>query len=132
MKVLICDDDPMTLKALEFQFKKDGYDVVKAANGKDAMQILTDDHDINFLITDLYMPMNSGLELITHVRDTLKSEIPILVLTRSNVEGTIDYAFELGANGYLTKPFKLEEIKYQIERMLEEKRERIERMNKDV
>jgi len=117
MKVLICDDDPMTLKALEFQFKKDGYDVVKAANGKEAMQILTDDHDINFLVTDLYMPMNSGLELITHVRDTLKSKMPILVLTRANVEGTIDYAFELGANGYLTKPFKLEDMKNQIELM---------------
>ena len=117
MRVLICDDDPMTLKALEFQFKKDGYDVVKAANGKEAMQILTDDHAIDFLVTDLYMPMNSGLELITHVRDTLKSKMPILVLTRANVEGTIDHAFELGANGYLTKPFKLEDMKNQIELM---------------
>jgi len=117
MKVLICDDDPMTLKALEFQFKKDGYEVVKAINGKEAMQILTDDHDINFLVTDLYMPMNSGLELITYVRETLKNEMPILVLTRSNVEGTVEYAFELGANGYLTKPFKLEEMKSQIERL---------------
>ena len=115
MRVLICDDDPMTLKALEFQFKKDGYDVVKAANGKEAMQILTDDHAIDFLVTDLYMPMNSGLELITHVRDTLKSKMPILVLTRANVEGTIGHAFELGANGYLTKPFKLEDMKNQIE-----------------
>ena len=117
MRVLICDDDPMTLKALEFQFKKDGYDVVKAANGKEAMQILTDDHAVDFLVTDLYMPMNSGLELITHVRDTLKSKMPILVLTRANVEGTIDHAFELGANGYLTKPFKLEDMKNQIELM---------------
>jgi len=117
MRVLICDDDPMTLNALEFQFKKDGYDVVKAANGKEAMQILTDDHAIDFLVTDLYMPMNSGLELITHVRDTLKSKMPILVLTRANVEGTIDHAFELGANGYLTKPFKLEDMKNQIELM---------------
>ena len=118
MRVLICDDDPMTLKALEFQFKKDGYDVIKANNGKDAIQILTDDPDINFLVTDLYMPMNSGLELIAYVRDTLKSKIPILILTRSNVEETINYAFELGVNAYLTKPFKLEDMKERVERMI--------------
>ena len=120
MKVLICDDDPMTLKALEFQFKKDGYEVILANNGKEAMQFITDNQDINFLVTDLYMPMNSGLELITYVRDTLKSSMPILILTRSNVEETVNYAFELGVNGYLTKPFKLEDLKNQIERMLKE------------
>jgi len=118
MKILICDDDPMTLKAVEFQLKRDGYEVVNATNGKEAMKILSEDHDINFLVTDLYMPMNSGLELITHVRDTLNSKMPILILTRANVEGTIDLAFELGANGYLTKPFKLEELKEQVERMM--------------
>ena len=118
MRVLICDDDPMTLKALEFQLKKDGYDVVKAANGKDAIHILTDDRDISFLITDVFMPLNSGLELINYVRDMLKSKMPILVLTRANVEDTINYAFELGANDYLTKPFKLEDMKTRVERML--------------
>ena len=120
MKVLICDDDPMTLKALEFQFKKDGYEVVRADNGKDAMQILTDDSDVDLLVTDLFMPINSGLELITHVRDTIKSKIPILILTRANVEDTINYAFDLGANGYLTKPFKLEEMKEQVERIIKD------------
>ena len=119
MKVLICDDDPMTLKALEFQFKKDGYDVVKANNGKDAMQILTDDENVNLLVTDLYMPMNSGLELITYVRETLQGKIPILILTRANVEETIAYAFELGANDYLTKPFRLEDLKERVERIIE-------------
>jgi len=123
MKALICDDDPMTLKALEFQFKKDGYEVIKANNGKEAIQILTDDKDISFLVTDVYMPMNSGLELITHVRDTLKSKMPILVLTRSNIEETINYAFELGANAYLTKPFKLEDMKERVERMIKDTQE---------
>ena len=120
MKILICDDDTMTLKALEFQFKKDGYDVVIANNGKDAMQILTDDMEIGFLITDLYMPINSGLELITHVRDTLKRNIPILILTRANVEDTINYAFDLGANDYLTKPFKLEDMRVRVESIIKE------------
>ncbi|MDR2888009.1 MAG: response regulator [Bacteroidales bacterium] len=118
MKVLICDDDPMTLKALEFQLKKDGHSVVKADNGKDAIHILNSDRDVNFLITDLYMPVSSGLELITHVRDELKSQMPVLILTRSNVEETMNYALDLGASGYLTKPFKLEDMKARIESII--------------
>jgi len=120
MRALICDDDPMTLKTLEFQLKKDGYEVIMANNGKEAMTLLTIEKDINFLITDVYMPLNSGLELITYVRDVLKSKLPILILTRSNAQEVIDDAYELGANGYLTKPFRLEEMKETIEKILKE------------
>lgn len=118
MKLLICDDDPMTLKALEFQFKKDGFNILKAINGKDAQHILHDDNDIDLLVTDLYMPMINGLELITYVRKDLGSKIPILVLTRVNVEDSILHAFELGANDYLTKPFSLEEMSIRVKHLL--------------
>lgn len=118
MKLLICDDDPMTLKALEFQFKKDGFTILKAINGKDAQQILKDDKEIDMLVTDLYMPMINGLELVTFVRKVLKSKMPILVLTRVNVEDTILHAFELGANDYLTKPFSLEEMSIRVKHLL--------------
>ena len=118
MKLLICDDDPMTLKALEFQFIKDGFSILKAINGKDALQMLTDNDDIDLLLTDLYMPMINGLELITHVRKTLQSKMPILVLTRVCVEETVLHAFELGANDYLTKPFSLEDMSIRVKRLL--------------
>jgi DNA-binding response OmpR family regulator len=118
MKLLICDDDSMTLKALEFQFKKDGFTILKAVNGKDAQQMLGDNQDIDLLVTDLYMPMINGLELITFVRKKLKKKMPILVLTRVNVEDTILHAFELGANDYLTKPFSLEEMSIRVKHLL--------------
>lgn len=118
MNILICDDDPMTLKALEFQLKKDGHAVAKADNGKDAIHILNSNRDINFLITDLYMPVSSGLELITHVREELKSQMPVLILTRANIEETMNYALDLGASDYLTKPFKLEDMKARIESII--------------
>lgn len=118
MKLLICDDDPMTLKALEFQFKKDGFTIIKAINGKDAQKILSESNDIDLLVTDLHMPMIHGLELVTHVRKTLGSKMPILILTRVNVEDTILHAFELGANDYLTKPFSLEEMSIRVKRLL--------------
>ncbi|MDR2037883.1 MAG: response regulator transcription factor [Bacteroidales bacterium] len=118
MKLLICDDDPMTLKALEFQFKKDGYTIMKSVNGKEAQQILHDNEDIALLITDICMPMMNGLELVAYVRNTLKSQIPILVLTRVNLEDSVAHAFELGANDYLTKPFCLEEMTARVAHLL--------------
>ncbi len=118
MKLLICDDDPMTLKALEFQFKKDGFLILKAINGKEAQQMLRDNGDIDLLVTDIYMPMINGLELITYVRKNLESQMPILILTRVNVEDTILHAFELGANDYLTKPFSLEEMSIRVKHLL--------------
>ncbi len=118
MKLLICDDDPMTLKALEFQFKKDGYAILKAINGKEARQMLDNNGDIDLVVTDLYMPMINGLELVTYIRKTMKSKIPILILTRANVEDSILHAFELGANDYLTKPFNLEEMSIRVKHLL--------------
>lgn len=118
MKLLICDDDLMTLKALEFQFKKDDYTILKAVNGKDAQQILSEVKDIDLLVTDLHMPMISGLELITYVRENLQSRMPILMLTRVNIEDLIRHAFELGVDDYLTKPFSLEEMTIRVKHLL--------------
>jgi len=74
MKILICEDDKITLKALKNKLKRDGYDIVTASNGKEAITILKD-NDIDLLLTDLYMPFVDGLELISLVRDELKISI---------------------------------------------------------
>ena len=118
MKILICDDDAMTLRILEFQFRKDGFETCKAMNGKEAQKMLTEDGDINLLVTDMYMPSVNGLELVTYVRKTLCSNIPIVVVSRVNVEENIVYAFELGVNEYLTKPFDLEDISNKVKHLL--------------
>jgi len=118
MKVLICDDDKMTIRALEFQFKKEGFEVFKANNGKDGQKILVENRDIDVLVTDIYMPQVSGLELITYVRQTLQSNIPIIVLSLVNLEENILHAYELGANSYLSKPFKLEELSSSVKNLL--------------
>ena len=118
MKVLICDDDKMTIRALEFQFKKEGFEVFKANNGKDGQKILVENSNIDMLVTDIYMPQVSGLELITYVRQTLQSNIPIIVLSLVNLEDNILHAYELGASSYLSKPFKLEELSSSVKYLL--------------
>lgn len=118
MKILICEDDIMTLKALEHKLKNDGYQIVTALDGKIAIEMLNTDKEIDLLLTDLHMPLTSGLELITHVRNTLKSNIPIVMLTRVGLEDTVLHAFELGADDYITKPFSPEELSLRIKRLL--------------
>ena len=118
MRMLICDDDSMTLRILEFQFKKDGFEVLKAVTGKKAQKILAENSDIDVLVTDVYMPSMNGLELLTYVRKTLGSNIPIVVVSRVSIEENILNAFELGANEYLTKPFDLENLSNKVKNLL--------------
>jgi len=118
MKMLICDDDTMMLRVLEFRFKKDGFEILKAHNGRDGQKILDENSDIDVMITDIYMPSVNGLELVTYVRNTLQRDFPIVVLSRVNVEDTIQYALELKADAYLTKPVNLDDISNRVKQLL--------------
>ena len=118
MKILICDDDPMTLRTLEFQFKREGYEIVKTVNGRDAAKILDETYDFDLLIADLYMPMMTGMELVTYVRKTLQRQTPIIIVSRVNIDENIEQALELGANAYLTKPFNLTELSSTVKKVL--------------
>ena len=117
MKILICEDDTMTLKALEHRLSKENYDIVTAADGKAAHEILNNEN-IDFLLTDLHMPHLNGLELIEYVRNQLKKNIPIIMLTRVGVEDTVLKAFELGADDYITKPFSPDELSLRIKKAI--------------
>ena len=118
MKMLVCDDDSITLRALDFQFRKDGYEVLKTNNGREAREMLEENSDVDVLVTDIYMPLMSGLELITFVRKILQRDIPIVVVSAVNLEDTILHAFELGADSFLAKPFHLEELSRRVKDLL--------------
>lgn len=118
MKILICEDDLMTLKALEHKLKNEGYETITVHDGKQAIDLLKSQKDIDLLLTDLHMPQISGLELISYVRNEMKSHMPIVMLTRVGLEDTVLHAFELGADDYITKPFSPEELSLRIKRLL--------------
>ena len=118
MKILVCEDNVMTLKALEHKLKHEGYEIVTAMDGKQAIDVLKSRDDIEMLLTDLHMPQISGLELIQFVRNQLKSYMPIVMLTRVGIEDTVLQAFELGADDYITKPFSPDELSLRIKKVL--------------
>ena len=121
MKILVCDDDTMTIRALEYQFNREGFEVLKANSGREAQKLLSENEDIKVLITDVYMPLMNGLELITYVRNVLQRTIPIVVISRVNSENNKQEALDLEADVYMPKPFNLEDLSRKVKELLIEK-----------
>jgi two-component system, cell cycle response regulator len=115
-RVLIADDDDLarlTLgKALEFW----GYDVVAAASGAEALQILSQDHPPRLVLLDWVMPGMTGIEVCQHVRNNPSAEYTYIVLVSGNAtkKDTIQ-GLQAGADDYLIKPFDEDELKARVE-----------------
>ncbi|MCK9641304.1 MAG: response regulator [Prolixibacteraceae bacterium] len=116
-KILIAEDNKLILETVVFKLQKEGYEVVKAVNGKECMEKL-EGGSYDLLITDLFMPYISGHEIISSVRSEMKSDLPILVLSAAGAEETVLKAFELGADDYMIKPFSLGELSIRVRKLL--------------
>ncbi len=115
MKVLIVEDDPVMLSVIKHQLKKDDYAVSAHTDARDALLEL-ETFNPELIITDILMPFTSGLELIGIVR-TSGSKIPILVISAIDQEATVLEALSLGANDFITKPFKGKELSIMVKRL---------------
>ncbi len=116
-RILLAEDNKLIQATVAFKLQKDGYEVVKANDGKECMECLQKDH-FDLLITDLFMPFISGHEIIAAARSEMKSDLPILVLSAAGAEDTVLKAFELGADDYMIKPFSLSELSIRVKKML--------------
>ncbi|HJV45261.1 MAG TPA: sigma-54 dependent transcriptional regulator [Bacillota bacterium] len=110
-KILVVDDEQHVRKALLTLLSKQGYEVVEAGNGKDALKLLQQGHeDYSLVLLDLHMPEMSGMELLSIVHKQY-SQIPVVIITAySTAEKTME-AMSLGAFDYITKPFDISAIK---------------------
>ncbi|MEO9209608.1 MAG: response regulator transcription factor [Ginsengibacter sp.] len=109
MKILIAEDELLILKTIEMRLKKEGYEVIAVSDGLAALeQIKTNSPDV--IILDIMMPFFSGLEIVAEVRQVLKLQVPIIMLSSMGQEDTMVQAFKLGANDYVTKPFSPNEL----------------------
>ncbi len=104
MKILVCEDNPMALKTISFTLVRAGYEVLQASDGEQAIALLNQDQ-IDMVITDINMPFTKGLELVRYINTTFHQKIPVIIISGINLKETQDHAIELGARGYLTKPF---------------------------
>lgn len=109
MKILIADNEPIILKTLSYYLSRAGYDICTANDGKLAISTFRQEKP-NLVITDLMMPAANGAEVISYIRNTEQSSVPIVVLTSIGLKDTINNALKLGANDFITKPLKLDDV----------------------
>jgi len=117
MKVLVAEDEPLMLMAIEAKLKNEGFDVVGVPDGREALKVL-ENYVPDIIITDILMPYTSGLELISIVKSGQNKKIPIIVLSGLGQENTVMEAFQLGADDFLTKPFNPIELSVRVKRLL--------------
>lgn len=118
MRILICDDDEALVSMVRFKLTRENLgEVDKAIDGREAKRLL-ETHDYNLVITDIHMPFHSGLEIITFIRNDLRKNTPIIVLSAEGLEDTVLQAFEIGANDFITKPFSPAELAVRVKRIL--------------
>lgn len=118
-RILVCEDDLITLRALEYSLKKEGYEVITALDGQIGADILRSrGNEIDMMITDQHMPYFSGLELVHLARNELRTDFPVIMLTRVNVDETRILAHSLGVTEYIKKPFHPRQLLLRIKYIL--------------
>ncbi|WP_207494965.1 response regulator transcription factor [Aridibaculum aurantiacum] len=117
MKILVAEDEPLMLLAIEGKLKNEGYEVTGVPDGRQALMAVEQNLP-DLIITDILMPYTSGLELISIVKSGTARNIPIIVLSGIGEEDTVMEAFQLGADDFLTKPFNPTELTVRVKRLL--------------
>ena len=107
---MAADDSASIRQMIAFSLRQANYDVIEAENGRDAIRKLNGT-TVDMLITDLDMPEMGGMELVRRVRAVPKyRSIPIIVLTTESDPSLKQKIRKLGANGWITKPFKPKQL----------------------
>jgi two-component system response regulator VanR len=106
-RLLVTDDDPAIVGLVRATLEPEGFDIVDAATGKEAVRLMQD-NNFDLVILDIMMPEMDGLEACRQIR--LTSEVPIIFLSAKDEEADKVVGFTLGGDDYVIKPFKPREL----------------------
>lgn len=124
LRILVVDDDPMIVRLLRLNFEMDGYDVVEASNGKEALGAVAE-HKPDLVVCDVMMPVMDGLEVVERLRkDTKTASLPIVMLSAKAQEIDIQHGKGAGATEYVTKPFDPDDLLELVARLMAESKDR--------
>jgi len=117
LKIVLAEDNTTLSLLLKFRLEKEGYELIMAEDGKEAIEYIEQQMP-DIIITDIMMPFVSGLEVISHVRNKLNLNTPIIVFSSAGQEEMVLKAFNLGANDFMGKPFSPNELVIRIKRLI--------------
>ncbi len=114
LTILVVDDEEILRSLLEKILRKEGYEVLLAPGGADALRILEANH-VDIMVSDIKMPEMDGFELLKAIK-AVKPDVGVIMMTGYADAYSVKDALLLGADDYITKPFKSFEISMVIER----------------
>lgn len=120
-KILIVDDEPNIVMTLDYALQKNGFEVLIARDGFEALDI-ADKKIPDLILMDIMMPEMDGYETFEKIKQNKKlKDSKLIFLSAKNKQSDIDKGLEMGADDYLTKPFSLKKVIKKIKEKLEQK-----------
>lgn len=115
-KILVVDDEYRMRRLIKDFLEVNGYVVLEASDGEEALNIFYRDKDINLIILDVMMPKMSGFDVLMEIRSS--SQIPVIILTARSRESDEIMGYDIGADQYITKPFSPKVLVARVEAIL--------------
>ena len=110
-RILLVDDEPTMLKGLKYSLEQDGYEVLTAQDGEEALSVFSE-NDVDLVLLDVMLPKMDGIQVCQRIRE--QSNVPIIMLTAKGEDMDKILGLEYGADDYMTKPFNVLEVKARI------------------
>jgi len=109
------DDEPLIIKGLRFTLEQEGYEILTASDGEEALEVFHSE-PVDLVLLDVMLPKLDGIQVCQRIRET--SNVPILMLTAKGEDMDKILGLEYGADDYMTKPFNILEVKARIKTVL--------------
>lgn len=117
-RALVVEDNEHTAYLLGFMLERVGYAVTTVDNGRDVERLLDVETDVGIVLLDLMLPYVDGFELLTRMRENPHwRHVPVIVVSGKATEADAVRAFDLGADDYVTKPFRAQELLARVRRL---------------
>ena len=116
--ILIADDEPNQLELMSFNLSNAGYSIIKATNGKEAIELI-ENHSPDLIILDWMMPKMSGIDVCRTLRSRSETKnIPIIILSARSEDSDKSLGLDTGADDYISKPFSPKELISRVKALL--------------
>jgi CheY-like chemotaxis protein len=116
--VLVADNEPDIVELVRFELEREGYDVLRAANGEQALE-LARVHEPDLVLVDVHMPKLDGYQVTREIRaDERLNPVPVMILCGSVLESDVAQSFEAGANQHMGKPFSPVALRTEVQALI--------------